>query len=90
MSKKDTLEYEPQSAWDTYTTKKALKEMDALAKRYVDFLSTCKTERLVMDYVRKKVEKAGFVDDPDVHQQVRDFVNRVGDRLSSPRSRPTD
>jgi aspartyl aminopeptidase len=34
-----------------------------MADRYVDFLSRCKTERLVMDHVRAKVEAAGFVGD---------------------------
>ena len=63
MSKKDTLEYEPKSAWEVYAGKKDRKAMDAMAKRYVEFLSECKTERLVMDYVRKKVKKAGFADD---------------------------
>ncbi len=63
MSKKNDLEYEPKSAWDVYTSKKDIKAMDEMADRYVDFLSECKTERLVMDYVRRKVEKAGFVDD---------------------------
>jgi len=63
MSKKDDLLYEPKSAWDVYSSKKDLKAMDSMAKRYVDFLSECKTERLVMDYVRKRVKKAGFVDD---------------------------
>ncbi len=63
MSKKHDLEYEPQSAWDVYSSKKDLKAMHSMAKRYVDFLSDCKTERLVMDYVRERVTKAGFVDD---------------------------
>ncbi len=63
MSKKQNLEYEPKSAWDVYSTKKEIKAMDSMAKRYVDFLSECKTERLVMDYVRERVQKAGFVDD---------------------------
>lgn len=65
MSKKDKLEleYEPKSAWEVYSSKKDIKAMDAMAKRYVEFLSECKTERLVMDYVRKRVKKAGFVDD---------------------------
>ncbi len=63
MSKKHDLEYEPKSAWDVYSSKKDLKAMHSMAKRYVDFLSDCKTERLVMDYVRERVAKAGFVDD---------------------------
>ena len=63
MSKKKNLEYELKSAWEVYSSKKDTKAMDKLADRYVEFLSTCKTERLVMDYVRERVEKAGFVDD---------------------------
>ncbi len=63
MSKKPSLEYEPKSAWEVYASKKHGKAMDTMAQQYVDFLSTCKTERLVMDFVRAKVEKAGFVDD---------------------------
>lgn len=61
MSKQ--LEYEPKSAWEVYSSKKDRKAMDDLAADYVRFLSECKTERLVMDYVRGRVEKAGFVDD---------------------------
>ena len=61
MSKQ--LEYEPKSAWEVYSSKKDRKAMDALAADYVRFLSECKTERLVMDHVRARVEKAGFVDD---------------------------
>lgn len=63
MSKKDDLVFEPKNAWEVYSSKKDRKAIDAVAKRYVEFLSECKTERLVMDYVRKRVEKAGFVDD---------------------------
>ena len=61
--KKQQLEYDPKTAWEVYSSKKHLKAMDAMADEYVHFLSTCKTERLVMDYVREKVEGAGFVDD---------------------------
>ncbi|SOB60676.1 putative M18 family aminopeptidase 1 [Pseudodesulfovibrio profundus] len=77
MSKKDTLEYEPKSAWEVYAGKKDRKAMDAMAKRYVEFLSECKTERLVMDYVRKKVKKAGFADDLKSSQVYRFNRNKT-------------
>lgn len=77
MSKKDTLEYEPKSAWEVYAGKKDRKAMDAMAKRYVEFLSECKTERLVMDYVRKRVEKAGFVDNLESSQVYRFNRNKT-------------
>lgn len=63
MSKKKNLEYDPKTAWEVYSSKKDIKAMDKMAADYVKFLSECKTERLVMDYVRKRVKKAGFVDD---------------------------
>ena len=63
MSKKASLEYDPKSAWEVYKSKKHVKAMDDMAARYVEFLSTCKTERLVMDFVRAAVKEAGFKDD---------------------------
>ncbi|WP_243546931.1 aminopeptidase [Pseudodesulfovibrio tunisiensis] len=63
MSKKLELEYEPKNAWKVYSSEKDRKAMHKTAAEYIDFLSSCKTERLVMDYVRKRAEKAGFVDD---------------------------
>ena len=63
MSKKTNLEYDPKTAWEVYSSKKHGKAMDKMAADYVRFLSRCKTERLVMDYVRDRVEKAGFKDD---------------------------
>lgn len=78
MAKKKTkLEYELTSAWEVYSSKKDRKAMDQVAARYVDFLSTCKTERLVMDYVRERVEKAGFVDDLKVPQGYRFNRNKT-------------
>lgn len=77
MAKKQELEYEPKSAWEVYTSKKDIKAMDAMAKRYVEFLSTCKTERLVMDYVRDKADKAGFVDDLKAPQCYRFNRNKT-------------
>ena len=58
MSKKNDLVFEPKNAWEVYSSKQDRKAIDAVAKRYVEFLSECKTERLVMDYVRKRVQKA--------------------------------
>lgn len=57
------LEYKPKSAWEVYSSKKHRAAMDRLSDRYVDFLSRCKTERLVMNYVREHVEAAGFTED---------------------------
>ncbi len=37
--------------------------MEELAKRYVDFLSRCKTERESIEYVQERLGKAGFTED---------------------------
>jgi aspartyl aminopeptidase len=57
------LEYEPKSAWEAYASDEHRKAMDELAADYLKFLSECKTERLVMDYVREKAAAVGFVED---------------------------
>lgn len=58
--KKTSLTYETRNCWDVYATPKHRKAMDELATRYREFLSTCKTERETIEYVRDKVQKAGF------------------------------
>ena len=40
-----TLAYKPQSAWESYDDAKQRKNMEALAARYIDFLTRCKTKR---------------------------------------------
>lgn len=52
------LAYKPQSAWETYADAGPRKSMEALAARYIDFLSRCKTERETVDYVRERLAQA--------------------------------
>lgn len=61
-SKKNKLNYESKSCWEIYSSKKDQKAMDDLATRYIDFLSTCKTERETVDYILEQVRAAGFED----------------------------
>ena len=63
MGAKSKLEYDPKSAWQTYASARERAAMARLAERYRAFLSECKTERLVMDHVRRRAESAGFADD---------------------------
>jgi aspartyl aminopeptidase len=62
MSKK-TLEYTPKSCWEIYDGTEHAQAMDDLARRYLDFLSRCKTEREVTDYVVERATAAGFTGD---------------------------
>ncbi|MGE4293111.1 MAG: aminopeptidase [Desulfovibrio sp.] len=60
---KNVLEYKPLNGWRVYASEEHREGMDALAARYVRFLSECKTEREVMHFVREQLEFAGFADD---------------------------
>jgi aspartyl aminopeptidase len=60
---KNELEYKPLNGWRVYASEAHREGMDALADRYVRFLSSCKTEREVMHFVREQLELAGFSDD---------------------------
>ncbi|MDL2266931.1 aminopeptidase [Desulfovibrio sp. OttesenSCG-928-G15] len=54
------FEFTPKSAWESYSTPKEEKAVRALAERYVDFLSRCKTERETIAYVKERLAKAGY------------------------------
>ena len=62
MTAKKPLEHERKNCWEVYSSPADRKAMDQLAKRYMDFLSRCKTERKVVAYVRQALEDAGFKD----------------------------
>ena len=57
--KKD-LASAPRSAWEVYGDTKNMKAMSDLAERYRKFLSSCKTERETIAYLRDRLEKAGY------------------------------
>ncbi|MDL2272407.1 aminopeptidase, partial [Desulfovibrio sp. OttesenSCG-928-I05] len=52
--------FTPRSCWDVYGSPAHQKAAEALAKRYIDFLTRCKTERETVDYVRERLQAAGF------------------------------
>lgn len=56
------LELKPQSCWERYSSKKDRAAVVRYAKRYVEFLSACKTERETVDYVRDALEKKDFAE----------------------------
>ncbi|MBO4301462.1 MAG: aminopeptidase [Desulfovibrio sp.] len=59
---KDALAYKPKNFWETADLAKR-KAVAALAQRYVDFLSRCKTERETVSYVRERLAQNGYVED---------------------------
>ncbi len=60
MSPKKNLEHERKNCWEVYSSADQRKAMDKLAKRYMDFLTRCKTERKVVSWVTSLLDDVGF------------------------------
>ncbi len=67
---------EQKSCWDRFS-KKRLKEMDDITKRYIDFLSECKTERETIDWVMTDAQKHGFSEDFTKSTIIRSFQGKT-------------
>ena len=50
---------EHKNTWETYSAKQ-LKEVDAFARDYMDFLDNGKTERECIDTIVNRIEKEGY------------------------------
>lgn len=59
---------EQNNAWKTYE-ESDIKMLDDLAAKYIDFLSTCKTERECADFAIAEAEKKGY-------QSLADVINK--------------
>ena len=57
-----SLAYKPKNIWDDADAK-TRKEMEALAQRYIEFLTCCKTERETVEYVRLRLAEHGYTED---------------------------
>ncbi len=57
------LFHTPKSAWERYSAPEDRQAMDALATRYLDFLTRCKTERETINYLMERAQAAGFTED---------------------------
>lgn len=72
-SNNKNLEFEAKSCWDVYSSAGNRKKMADLAKRYLQFLSECKTEREVVTYLLQQAAKAGYSEDFRNDKVVREF-----------------
>ncbi len=63
--------FTPRSCWDVYSAPKHEKELEALASRYIDFVSRCKTERETMEYLRERLGAAGYTENGSGPKQFR-------------------
>ena len=80
------LTHEPKSCWEVYGSDEHLAAMESLSSRYIDFLSTCKTERETIAYTVERLRNAGYSEDfasDKVFRVFRDktlFIARKGKR----------
>ncbi|MDR0238633.1 MAG: aminopeptidase, partial [Deltaproteobacteria bacterium] len=77
MKKLPELAYNPQSAWERYSSSRERKAMDALAARYLDFLTSCKTERETVAYAARFLRHAGHGDGFNGDLAVRPFKGKA-------------
>ncbi len=78
MTKKaKSLEHSPKTAWETYASPAHQKQMRLLAKRYMDFISLCKTEWETVTEADKMLRQAGFIDDYNSGMMVRSFKGKA-------------
>ncbi len=57
------LEHQFKSCWEILSSQEQQQEMEQLAESYLPFLSSCKTERQTVHFVRNKAEQSGFAED---------------------------
>ena len=78
-TKKSSLTYEPVSAWDSYATTTRRRQVNALAQRYIEFLSACKTERETIAYVQKRLAELKAEADAQARQLEETYEARHTD-----------
>lgn len=78
--------FKPKNCWELYSSAQDKKEIAALAKKYLTFLTACKTERESADYIATALKKAGFIEGGKADNTFRSlqgkavFVARRGKR----------
>lgn len=80
----DSNAYEPKSAWEAYSSPEDRERARSLAEKYLDFISRCKTEREVVEDVRKRLQAEGYGERGDkIFRELRGkaiFAARKGKR----------
>lgn len=61
----NSYSYKPESAWEIYSSPEERKKMQALADKYINFISQCKTERETVSYIKERLLEAGYADKGD-------------------------
>ncbi len=59
------LEYKPKSCWEAYNSAGDRENMNHLAERYIEFISTCKTEWETITWALERLKEAGVTHNPE-------------------------
>ncbi|XPV77426.1 MAG: aminopeptidase [Desulfovibrio sp.] len=57
------LSHESKKCWEVYNSQEQRTAIEENAREYIEFLSSCKTERQVVEYAKEKLVAAGFSSD---------------------------
>ena len=74
---KNELAFTSHNAWNVYGDNKNMKAMLDLAERYRLFLSSCKTERETIEYLRARLHKAGYSEEGKCDKIFRVLQNKT-------------
>ena len=74
---KNDLAFTSRNAWEVYGDTKNMKAMLDLAERYRRFLSTCKTERETIEYLRVRLQEAGYTENGKGNKIFRVLQNKT-------------
>lgn len=77
MKKEHPLAYAPRSAWERYASPRDRKAVDETARRYLDFLTRCKTERETVDHAARTLSAAGYAEDFTREKVFRTFKGKA-------------
>lgn len=69
--------YEPKSCWEQYASKENRRAVHTLARRFMDFLSQCKTERETVDYVVRRLTEHGYAEGLHGDKLLRPFRGKT-------------
>ena len=71
------LFHSPKSAWERYASPEDRQAMDDLARRYIAFLTACKTERETVNYLVDRAAAAGYVENLTADRYVRPWRGKT-------------
>lgn len=69
--------YTPKSCWERRASKTDMRTLHSLARRYIDFLTRCKTERETVDFAAQQLRRHGYGEDQSGNAVLRPFRGKT-------------